>query len=1005
MRKQLDWENAAPLHRLPVARTAAPHLHALEDVIEYAAQMLPAEGPITGFAFLNPLHAFEHLPFDEAVKIGVRLFGGQPYLPEARYREELAADRIRAIDLQAVLETDLGVRAWESIVDLGSRHSLRMTMLRHPILIGSGEEFHWFMAETEALAKFRSDVPRAVRNRLTADALRGAKVENWSETTREAFAVKTLWRVCNDGVRSIKPASEIPWLKVRPRDVLLDATGADSDGLVHEHLIRFCAAFADQGYAPWRLPHRELGFYKSFLKLYRSIGGPPDRWLRGLARELGRLDDAKVSPMESIHESLAALGISPGEWEDFFPATLLAFRGWASMIRQMEVRSDRFPVPAPPGALTEYLAVRLILERFALTHLAREELIYQGPLKDLRKEAQTRIKTHAGHSLDQRAFLLFQLAQILGWSPSALQALTRQQWTALVAEIEAFSSFERRRVFQLALEHHYRVKALDALTAHTQRKSQRVQAPQFQVSFCIDAREESFRRHIEEICPRAETFAAAGFYSVPIYYRGLADANYAPLCPIVMKPTFWMTEEPSYALQESNRRRAKTRRMVGLASHQFERGSQSFALGALLSGGLGVLASIPLVARVLFPRLTASIVNTASSIFEPPPITRLTLERTAPNPGKEPDELGFTLEEMAGLGERVLRDIGLTSGFARIFFFLGHRSSCLNNPHKSAYDCGACTGPGGPNARALAMMLNDRRVRAILAQRNLPIPDDTIFIGGFHNTAVESVTFYDLDFLPRSHVKDFEAARDVFEKAADRNAHERCRRFDSAPLNISAVEARRHVEGRSEDLAQVRPEFGNATNALCFVGRRQRVRDLFMDRRCFMHSYDAGQDTQDSAILARILSAVIPVCEGISLQYYFSSVDSNCWGSGTKLPHNVTSLLGVMDGAASDLRQGLPWQGVEIHEPLRLLFVIESTPEAMMKIIEDNPTIGRIIRNAWSQLAVLDPGSSAIQVFSGSGFEPYHPESAAPLPQSKSSRDCYQGSRTFLDFTQIGADA
>ena len=57
------------------------------------------------------------------------------------------------------------------------------------------------------------------------------------------------------------------------------------------------------------------------------------------------------------------------------------------------------------------------------------------------------------------------------------------------------------------------------------------------------------------------------------------------------------------------------------------------------------------------------------------------------------------------------------------------------------------------------------------------------------------------------------------------------------------------------------------------------------------------------------------------MQYFLSYVDSPGWACGTKLPHNITSLLGVMDGAASDLRPGLPWQSVEIHEPVRLLFV------------------------------------------------------------------------------------
>ena len=35
----------------------------------------------------------------------------------------------------------------------------------------------------------------------------------------------------------------------------------------------------------------------------------------------------------------------------------------------------------------------------------------------------------------------------------------------------------------------------------------------------------------------------------------------------------------------------------------------------------------------------------------------------------------------------------------------------------------------------------------------------------------------------------------------------------------------------------------------------------------------------------------------------------------------IAGLLGVMDGAQSDLRTGLPWQMVEIHEPTRLAIV------------------------------------------------------------------------------------
>ena len=53
---------------------------------------------------------------------------------------------------------------------------------------------------------------------------------------------------------------------------------------------------------------------------------------------------------------------------------------------------------------------------------------------------------------------------------------------------------------------------------------------------------------------------------------------------------------------------------------------------------------------------------------------------------------------------------------------------------------------------------------------------------------------------------------------------------------------------------------------------------------------------------------------GINLEYFFSSVDNEVYGCGTKLPHNVTGLLGVMNGHQGDLRTGLPLQMVELHD-------------------------------------------------------------------------------------------
>ena len=300
-------------------------------------------------------------------------------------------------------------------------------------------------------------------------------------------------------------------------------------------------------------------------------------------------------------------------------------------------------------------------------------------------------------------------------------------------------------------------------------------------------------------------------------------------------------------------------------------------------------------------------------------------------------------------------------------------------------------------------MANDLRVRKLCAENGLSIPEETFFVGCYHNTCDDSVTYYDLDRIPATHTREFETAFEAIEEARKRDAHERCRRFESAPLDLTFEEALKHVEGRAEDLSQVRPEYGHATNALCFVGRRDWNRGMYLDRRAFLQSYDPHQDTENSAILERILQAVIPVCAGINLEYYFSFVDPMGYGCGTKLPHNITSLIGVMNGAGSDLRPGLPWQMVEIHEPVRLLFVIETTEVAMAKIIAQNEAIQRLVHGNWVQLAVLDPENSTIKLYRQGQFVEYKSESDK-LATVDSSVDWYRGWRDHLKFASVGQE-
>ncbi len=521
----------------------------------------------------------------------------------------------------------------------------------------------------------------------------------------------------------------------------------------------------------------------------------------------------------------------------------------------------------------------------------------------------------------------------------------------------------------------------------------------FQVVCCLDEREESFRRHLEEVDPTCETFGVAGYFGVAMYYRGVAEAHFRPLCPVNITPRHYVQEEPTPSFEDASRLQAAARRRLGRLSHRLHLGTRTF-VGGLLTGLLGSVASIPLLMRVLLPRRTARFRRLLGRIVTPP-VTQLRLERTSPEPGPDDGQLGYSRAEMAGVVGGLLRSIGLTGPYSPLVVVVGHGSSSLNNPQEAAHDCGACGGArGGPNARAFAQMANDPRVRRLLAEEGLPIPDDVLFVGAYHNTCDDGLTFYDLDRLPASHRGLFERARTASEEARRRNAHERCRRFESAGPLLTADEALRHVEARAADLSQTRPEYGHATNAVCIVGRRSRTRGLFLDRRSFLASYDPTRDDDTGSTLAALLRAVIPVCAGINLEYYFSAVDPAGYGCGTKLPHNITSLLGVMDGAASDLRPGLPWQMVEIHEPMRIMFVVEATPEVLSAILAREESLGRLARNGWVQLATLDPRTATLHVFRGGEFEPYRPGSA-DLPAASSSVAWYRGWRDHLGFASI----
>ncbi|NJN16115.1 MAG: DUF2309 domain-containing protein [Oscillochloris sp.] len=374
-----------------------------------------------------------------------------------------------------------------------------------------------------------------------------------------------------------------------------------------------------------------------------------------------------------------------------------------------------------------------------------------------------------------------------------------------------------RMIFQEALENGFANRLIAQLNGPTPASGER---PAVQAAFCIDVRSEVLRRHLESQSPRIETRGFAGFFGVFLNWQ--SEAGGSARCPVLL-PTGVTIRSQQAPEAFSARTVLKKIASAPAASFSFvETLGLGYALG-LAGDALG---------RLIMPRAA---------------------EAAAPFTLDPAEAAGVVPNDRITMAAGILKNLGLREQYGRIVLLCGHEGRSENNPHQAGLDCGACGGHGGAlNARVACALLNDPAVRAALPAQGFPVPTDTHFLPGVHDTSTDEVHLLDLDQLPATHGEDLKQLRKWLAAAGVATRAERAAAMGIAPQPEGMIA--KLLNRRARDWSEVRPEWALARNAAFIVARRSRTRSVNLEGRAFLHEYDWHTDP-DNSILTLILTA------------------------------------------------------------------------------------------------------------------------------------------------------
>jgi uncharacterized protein YbcC (UPF0753/DUF2309 family) len=512
-----------------------------------ASEPVPFFWPMRNFIHHNPLYGLEHLPFEEAVQIGARLFHARVFLPRHNYQAWQREGKVHAPTLH---------------------ESIARCAAQVPALPGVDWEA-WLQAVMQA-PNDRTFVEDGAEAAAVHAVLQGCAPHSGPAAPTEVQADVQTARL--DALLAKFPVE-------RPLPECVDALwgtrlAADLDELV----IKSCLDFFDEDQSSWRMPGRERGFFSAWSDIARRNAR---MFVRGLQvrQILDQVRDAEGAVVWAMEQ----LGIDPDHWSVYFTRELTRLHGWTGFIRWRASAKHYYWAKRHPADIVDLLAIRLVLGLALLqesgrqrgTPASRAQLLEM--LSTRTSSATLRAALYSAtvlpewaHRIDDtlardnptrcdallaqyepvwqaeraqtQAQALRELADAVGGSASqSLAALSAPQVEQLLQGLADFATREGM-LWTEAMEGQSIERLLDGL--QLPQDLQPGKRPFAQALFCIDVRSEPIRRHLERIGDY-QTFGIAGFFGVPVGFLGYGKGSETHLCPAVVTPKNLVLELPA----------------------------------------------------------------------------------------------------------------------------------------------------------------------------------------------------------------------------------------------------------------------------------------------------------------------------------------------------------------------------------------------------------------------------------------------------------------------------